>query len=119
MVTLNVGIRGIAPGVASDGDLFIEANNPAHKTVVVTVPGLLLPDGREMVFLYPESNVRFPHKLEPEHQCVVWTDLRKLGAQLRSEGFHGTIELVGVYKDAVGRKHKSKPHKFDIDIWGA
>ena len=78
IVTLNSGIRGIAPGIASDGDLFIESNNPAHKTVVVTVPGLILPDGREMVFLYLESNVSFPFKLEPEHQCVVWTDLKRL-----------------------------------------
>jgi hypothetical protein len=49
---------------------------------------------------------------------MIWTDLRKLGAQLRSMGFAGIIELIGVYKDAVGRKHKSKPYKFNVDVWG-
>jgi hypothetical protein len=35
------------------------------------------------------------------------------------EGFSGTIELIGVYKDAVGRKHKSEPYKLNVDAWSS
>jgi len=109
---------GIAPGVASDACIFLEANNPAHKAVVVTVQGFILPDGRDMFFPYPQSNVTFPFKLEPESQCMVWMDMKKFGRQLRSEGYGGVVKIVGFYNDAVGRRHKSKPYKIDIGVWG-
>ena len=122
MVSLNVklwkGIMGLVPGVESDACLFLKASNPGHKTVVVTVSSFLLPDGRDMVFPYPQSSVTFPFKLEPEQQCMIWIDLKKIGNLLRSEGFSGTVRLLGYYQDAVGRRHKSKPYKLDVDVWG-
>jgi hypothetical protein len=116
-VTINAGIVGLAPGVASDADLLLEAKNAAHRTVVLTMPGLILPDGREMFFLYPQSHVSFPHEFKPEYACSIWTDMKKLARQLRSEGFSGTIKLIGFYKDAVGRKHKIRPYKLNLDNW--
>ena len=49
-VSLSTGIIGLAPGIASDACLFLNASNPGHKAVFVNVPGLILPDGRFYVF---------------------------------------------------------------------
>jgi hypothetical protein len=117
VVKISTGITTLAPGVASDALLFLEAANPAHKTVVVNIPGFILPDGREMVIPYPQSNVVFPFKLEPEHDCKIWIDLKKIARQLHAEGFTDAVNLVGFYRDAVGRKHKSKKFKLNITTW--
>jgi len=117
-VTVYTGIMGLGPGVASDPCLFLAASNPGHKMVVVTMMGLVLPDGRDMSLPYPQSHVNFPYKLEPEDKCVVWMDLKKLANQLRGEGFTGVIKIVGFYNDAVGRRHLSKkPFKFNLNGW--
>jgi hypothetical protein len=118
-VSLSTGIVGLAPGVASDACLFLEASNPGHKAVVVNIPGLELPDGRFMSFPYSPSNVTFPFKLQPEDSCRIAVDLKKAANQLRAEGFNGKITVVGYINDAVGRRHKSKPYKIDLDIWGS
>jgi len=103
--------------VPSDALLFLAASNPGHKTVMVNVPGFILPDGREMVFPAPDSDVSFPFELSPEHDCRIWIDMKKIARQLHTEGFSGTIKIVGFYRDAVGRKHKSKPYKLNVETW--
>ena len=108
---------GLAPGVASDALIFLSATNPGHKAVVVTGQGFILPDGQFMVFPYPTTNVTFPYKLEPEDKCAIWTDIKKMALQLRSLGFSGTVKVIGYYNDAVGRRYKSKPFKFDLNMW--
>ena len=106
-------------GELSNLKLIVFATNAGEKAVVLSSPGLILPNQNRMWFpeTDPEFDVTFPHQLRPEHPCSAWVDPGEVGRALKSDGFSGKVKLIGFYKDAVGRTHKSKPFKFDTDVY--
>jgi len=96
--------------------LFIEVSNPGNRSVTINVPRIILPDGKTLVFPDPQSDVHFPHKLEEGTKCRIWTEIKKLIEQLRSNGYQGVVKLNADVEDGAGQKYKSKkPFEIDID----
>ena len=95
--------------------LFIQVSNPGHITVTIQPPGIQLPGGGTRVFRNPNSDVGFPHDLDPGKACTVWTPLAVLAKQFKEKGFSGKVELVGFCRDAVGTTHKGKRWEFNVD----
>ena len=116
-VTVSIGFPvyeglGLGPTV-----LFISASNPGSRNVSLCNPGLLLPDKRKLVFPTHQSDVQFPHDLEPGKGCRMWIPARILARDLKEARFSATVKLVGFYLDATGTVYKSKPYKFEVNKW--
>lgn len=118
-VTPGIGLLfgGIGVGLQEGTYVLLTVANPGHKTVTIQSPEFLLPDGRVLTFLKPLSNVNFPHKLEPEESCVVYTDVHHLALQLAENGYMNKITLIPCCRDQVGRRYKGKKWKFDVRLW--
>ena len=93
--------------------------NPGHKSVAVQSPTLLLPNGRQVVFLHPNSEVQFPHTLPEGQNCHSWTPLVELASQIQEHGLSGTVELVAIVKDQVGGEYRSEPCPIDVSEWAS
>jgi len=99
--------------------IYLSAANAGDKVVTLSFPALLLPDRRYLT-TFPrgdESDVAFPHELLPGRSCQTWREIRKLAQSLLDNGYSGTIEIVGEFRDVVGNRYKSKPFTFNIAHW--
>jgi hypothetical protein len=75
----------------------------------------LLPDNQQILFLEPQSSVKFPCSLSEGKQCVVWQTQRELAKDLKNHGYSGKIKLRGYYKSATGETYKSKSIGFNVE----
>lgn len=102
----------------SDLRLFIEAANTGQRRVTLGSWGFKLPDGRVVVLPEPFTHVSFPHELMPGKNCSVATDMKDLARSLVEEGFVGSVELVGFYRDQLDNEYRSpKPWKLNLLEW--
>lgn len=97
--------------------LFITISNPGNRDVTITLPSILLPDGKTVVFPNPQSEVNFPHRLKEGTKCRMWTDMKDLATQLKENGYRRTIKIKAQIEDGSGRTYKSKAWKIDLDNW--
>ncbi len=105
------------PAGVSPTMLSIEASNPGHLSINLNSPGILFPDKRSLVFPHPQGTVNFPHDLAPGNNCTVWIEMKKVAHNLHDSGFKGKINLIGFYRDGIGKQYKSRKFKFNIDEW--
>ena len=115
-VKLSNGVLTYGPEL-SPAMLLIEATNPGNRTVILNTMGILLPDGKTVVFPQPESNVTFPHRLEEGNSCLAWTPMKDFAKRLRQTSYSGAVNLVGFYRDQIGNEYKSNVFGFNIDVW--
>lgn len=108
---------GFVCGLVDPGPfrIFLTASNPGYRSVTLTQPGIILPDGKTIVFLDLQSNVNFPHELLEGKSCTVWVDANEIAQRLRANGFKGEVKLVAFFRDALDTKYISKLMKFNID----
>ena len=100
--------------------LIIEVSNPGFRDVTINVPSLILPDRKPVVFPNPQSNVRFPYKLEEGTKCMVWTEMKDLAQNLKENGYTGILKIDAEVDDGAGRRYKSrKSWKLNIDKWSS
>jgi hypothetical protein len=111
------GLLDLGRGNTSDAMLFVQATNPGQKPVTLSSVGFVLPSQERVFLKEPHGSMRIPCELASESACQVWIGAGELAQLLRSHGFSGTLRLIGFYNDQVGRTHKSKPFKFDVDEW--
>ncbi len=97
--------------------LLIGLSNPGHRPVTIQYPALRLPTGASMVFLEPQSDVRFPYELAEGKNCTVWAEMSLIAQQLVEQGITGTVGLVAECSDAVGITYKSKAWSFNASEW--
>lgn len=97
--------------------LLICLTNPGYRSVTIQCPALRLPTGASMVFLEPQSDVRFPHELAEGKNCTVWMEMTSIAQQLVERGITGTVGLVAECSDAVGTTYKSKAWPFNASEW--
>jgi hypothetical protein len=95
--------------------LFIEASNPGDRSVTMTQPGILLPNGSTVVFLSTQTNIQFPYLLEEGKSCKEGIEAKELANQMKQSGFSGKIKIKGFYRDALDNKYTSKSWKFDLN----
>ena len=94
--------------------LFITASNPSSRTVTLSSMGFILPNKKYLIFTYPESNVSFPYEVQTGKNCMVWCDIYDIAVQLKKQNYEGDINLIGFYKDQLGKEYKSK--KMNVNI---
>ena len=96
--------------------LIITVSNPGFRDVTINVPRLILSDKKTVVFPNPQSDVRFPHKLEEGTKCIVWTEMKELAQNLKRNGYNGVIKIDADVEDGAGQTYKSeKPWELDVD----
>ena len=99
--------------------VILSAKNTGNKTVTLSSMGLILPRKENNYFIphHPDTMglVTFPHDLKDGKNCDVYLEPKNLAEELRLEGFSGKIKVKGFYRDAIGRKYKSKSFTFNID----
>lgn len=106
-VQIKFGFTPIGPDIGPQM-IFVEASNPGNRTVRLTSVGLLLPDGRQMVWIHPVGTTSLPHDLGEGQSCNMWMPAEELEEQLAHNGFRGRIKVRGFFGDALGKKHQSK-----------
>ena len=102
------------PSGISGPMITITVANPSFRDLTVNPPGLLLPDGRSLIFPYPQSDAQFPHELRQGKSCTIWCALDELKADLRQKGLSGKIIVRGFCDDAVGNRHRGQPFELDL-----
>jgi len=106
-VTISAGYLTHGPDL-SDEMFVLSASNPGHRAVTVTSVGIRLPDGRQMVFPYPEGP-QLPYHLTEGTNCDHVVPIREIARKLSTSGFRGTVKIKAFYRDAVENVHTSKP----------
>lgn len=98
--------------------LFITVYNIGGKSLLINSPRIVLSDGKSFVFPNPQSDVKFPHKLEEGAKCEVWTEMKALAKELYKNGYKGKIRLMADVSDGTDKKYKTKKAWiFNVDMW--
>lgn len=101
--------KNVGPSVITS-----RAVNMGSREVTLNSMGYILPDGKKVVLIEPESNVSFPHSLSEGKDCYFWVEQRKCAEELRKLGYSGKIKIIGFYGSNTGEILKSEPIDFDI-----
>lgn len=112
---VELSLAVVAQGGLTSHTLLLKASNPGDRPVTVNIPGIFLPNRKQLVLVNSGREFDFPHELHEGKSCTAWEEQRKIAQELREEGLSGTVKLVGFYRDAVGTVYRSKPLKFNID----
>jgi len=96
--------------------LFITVANPGNRKVTINSPSIQLPNKKTIIFPIPLSNVRFPYELDEGKSCMIWTEMKEIKKQLRSQGYPGSVRIKAKVRDAVDKLYWSKKSwKIDLD----
>lgn len=100
----------------SDEKFILSASNVGYRAITLTSVGFLLPDKRTIVFPDGEGT-RLPHHLNEGMGCQHFVSFKDIAEQLGQNGYRGTVNLVGFYRDATDGLHTSEPYSFDFAKW--
>lgn len=114
-VELAYGVGRYQGGQFGPPIISIIATNIGFREITLNSMGYLLPDNQQILFLEPQSSVKFPCSLSEGKQCVVWQTQRELAKDLKNHGYSGKIKLRGYYKSATGETYKSKSIGFNVE----
>jgi len=94
------------------GECWIGLNfaNVGHRAVVISSPGLELPNRRRLVS-FEQAGDRFPCRLEPGDSAVTHISYADVADALRREGFAGSTRLRPTCYDAAGRLYRGRGWK--------
>jgi hypothetical protein len=106
------------PGSPPPNCLALEVANHGGVPVNLNGNGILLTDGRNALPVdVITSGGGLPRELAPGKAYCQWVPIDSYARWLPSKGVKGTVRLVGVYRDQLGREYRSKPYEFDVDAW--
>lgn len=95
----------------------VTPRNMGQKKVVLYSWGFKVNRNKEsFVVTQPSGLVEFPYEFQPDSSCTLWVPAKQLAERLHSRGLSGEVKLAGYVEDAVNRRYKSNPMKFDIDL---
>lgn len=107
VVTAQFGVAGLNDG--PHGVIAVEASNQGRSAVQATGWGVLLPDGRQMVFLQPMfGSDPVPTTLEGGHKATWRADLRN-AQQLVVMNDAGDLDLIPFVHLGTGLTVRGKP----------
>ena len=113
-VTLAWGF-GVNGGRPTTSALFVlSATNAGDRDITLSNAGLILPDKRNLVML-ETPGLQLPHRLQEGSNCGTLLDPRGVAVNLKREGLHGKVRIVGFFTDTVGKRYNSHPAEFDVD----
>lgn len=101
----------------SPTQLMLEAQNVGKRAITLTAVGLVLPRNVRVWFLHPECWLTgsLPHELHEGKNFVSARDLSELVAELAERGYSGRVRVQGIYTDALGTDHRSKPLTLNVE----
>lgn len=115
-VTLDTGHVNNANPIS----LALVAVNTGSKTITLTLGGIILPTGEELLWANEEADgnpVFSMELLEGKNYILSW-HCKQISRFMKSEyGLSGRVKLTGFYRDALGATHKSMPLMFNVDEW--
>lgn len=109
----------LAQGRKTIDVVILAATNPGERNVTLSGWGLLLPNGKQLVFPNLPQPVNFPYELGQGKQCQVFLETRQLAVDLLGSGFRGEQTFVGFFRDQLDNKFRSKKFKFNVDEWSS
>ena len=95
--------------------VILEAVNPGSRSVTLQGYGIQLPDGKQVLLPFENTNVSFPYELAEGKNCTCWIGARELAAILAKDGYKNTLKLRAEFRDAVGNIYRSRRFKFAIN----
>jgi hypothetical protein len=100
--------------------LQIRAKNLGQVKLQLGRPHLELPDGNGVYVdpahlpEEPDCATHFPTVLDPHRSMNVYVLASDLAESLQKYGLRESVQLVGVYKDAIDNEYRSSPYTFDL-----
>jgi hypothetical protein len=95
----------------------VSPRNMGQKKVVLHSWGFTINRNEESIMVtQPSGLVEFPYELLPDSSCSLWVPAKQLAERLHSQGISGKVKLSGYVEDAVKRRYRSKPMKFDVHL---
>lgn len=95
--------------------LIIQVVNTGSRNVTIDKPQFRLPDENVLAFPWAQSDASFPCELSDGKRCTVLFSRKAITQKLRSEGYAGTIKLIGFCSDTIGKNYESKPLKCNLN----
>jgi hypothetical protein len=88
-----------------------------QKKVVLHSWGFTVNRNEESIMVtQPTGFIEFPYEIQPDSSCSLWVPAKQLAERLHSQGISGKVKLYGYVEDAVKRRYRSKPMKFDVHL---
>ncbi len=116
-VKISNGFLTGAPGELSDAMLLLEAVNTGGRPVVLASSLFRLPDRRQLISFKQSGEARLPHELKPGRSCTFWMPIGEAAGSLRRSGYHGTVQLIGEFRDQTGRVFTGGSYELNLDSW--
>lgn len=115
-ISLSTGwMTPLKNGILGPHMLFITVANPGDRKATINTPYLGLPDGKNIFFPEPFTNVNFPHRLEEGENCLIWIEMNRIKLSLLRQGYSGVVRLKGKVSDGTGKNYTSKK-SWDFDL---
>ena len=93
--------------------VMLTAANPGFQPVELAGARIEVTRGRDLLLKSPvPEEGSFPHTLEGGKSFYVFADEKHIVETLLLDGVRGTVQLVGVFIDALKSTYKSKPVDF-------
>jgi hypothetical protein len=91
--------------------LFIlDAANAGTRPITLKGASIRLPTGSHVAFPRPfYADRSFPCELTEGTSCTLMIDWAQLADAFQRERIGGKVQLVAVFRDALGREYRSKP----------
>jgi len=91
-------------------------NYSLRRTITLETYGFRLPDfSDEQLPVRSTDSDSFPCKLFPHENCKRDFRAVEIADYLLEHKFPRKVRLVGFYRDALGKEHKSNPFQFNVD----
>ena len=114
---LKVGLLTYPNGKTSDAKFILTARNIGNIPVIINPPVIILPYAKQIILNDLESNICFPHELNPQNSCEAWADLKELAKSMKEQGYAGRVKIRIEFRDAVDKRYQSKPFLFYVGEW--
>jgi hypothetical protein len=113
-VSVTMGFAALGSQI-SDPMVIVSATNQGHRPVRLTATGMLMPDGRQLVFLEDVRDA-LPKTLQEAETTQYHVPVGVIARKLREEGFTGEVMVRFYFSDTQDLRHWGK---WRISIGGA
>jgi hypothetical protein len=122
----------VTPGVWADGGIHsgddrntpilaqgpaivvLKAVNTGGQPITLTMHGFVMPSGQMVSYSPSPKETQYPHELKAGYDILRYVGVDQLTADLRNNGCSGTTKIRGMFRDALGKKHKAKAYTIEV-----
>jgi hypothetical protein len=115
-VKLSLGFETFGPETGPTS-ILVTALNEGQQAVTLVSAGLRLPGNKTTHQFGPSGTAKFPHQLQRGQSTYIAVPTRDVAEALKREGFSGTINVKGYFRDALDKTYKSKAFELNAEKW--